>query len=315
MTSTVPGKPLKVFVSYRHLDGDWVWDRLVPCLRAGGAEVLIDAERFRPGGGVYRQMDAAQDQADRHVLVLSDAYLASGACRHEMERAVAFDPKFEHHIVQPVRRDDCAIPDVLKPADPTLYTDLRDDRDAAAWKKLLDECGAELGTTAPHWLDARDEVVRWLRDNTSVNLLVLGDGLKWRELIEDVRSRPGNELGLFDMHRGVAAARSELIRAMLAECHLPLSVRPEPHDLADFESALAARVRTRLGLLHFDMVEDPQRSNVYGTSLFTALRYQVMEKKNLVLLLQSRRAFGALCPPGHLLSTLDVKTVELKATP
>ena len=32
--------PKSVFVSYSHKQGDWVWDRLVPCLRAGGANVL-----------------------------------------------------------------------------------------------------------------------------------------------------------------------------------------------------------------------------------------------------------------------------------
>lgn len=67
---------MKVFVSYSHAQGEWVLDRLVPCLKAGGAGVLIDVERFRAGGGVHRQMDATQDQADRHVLVLSAAYLA-----------------------------------------------------------------------------------------------------------------------------------------------------------------------------------------------------------------------------------------------
>lgn len=313
MTST--GRPVKVFVSYRHLDGEWVWSRLVPCLRAGGAEVLIDEDRFRLGGGVYRQMDETQDKADRHLLVLSEAYLNSDACRHEMARAIALDPKFERHVVLPVQRGDCAIPNELKAVDPILWADLRDDRVAAPWKKLLDECGADLGTTAPHWLEARDEVARWLNDNTSVNLRVVDDRLKWRELIEDVRMRAGCAVGLVDMHRGVTATRSGLVRTMLSASGLPISVRPGPDDLADFETVLASHARTFVGLLHFDMVSDPQRSEQYGASLFTALRYQVMEKKNLVLLLQSRLPFGALCPPGHLLSTLDVKTVELKARP
>ena len=52
----------KVFVSYRHHNGPWVWDRLVPCLRCGGAEVLIDRERFKAGKAVLGQMDAVQDQ-------------------------------------------------------------------------------------------------------------------------------------------------------------------------------------------------------------------------------------------------------------
>lgn len=67
---------MRIFVSYRHSQGDWVWERLVPCLKAGGAEVLIDRERFRIGKALPGQMDALQDQADRHLLVLSLEYLA-----------------------------------------------------------------------------------------------------------------------------------------------------------------------------------------------------------------------------------------------
>jgi hypothetical protein len=35
-----------VFVSYCHAQGNKVWDRLVPCLRAGVAAVHIDRQRF-----------------------------------------------------------------------------------------------------------------------------------------------------------------------------------------------------------------------------------------------------------------------------
>jgi hypothetical protein len=45
----------KVFVSYSHQQGDWVWDRLVPVLRAGGAEVLIDREQFTAGRALLSQ--------------------------------------------------------------------------------------------------------------------------------------------------------------------------------------------------------------------------------------------------------------------
>ena len=66
--------PSRVFVSYCHSQGPWVLDRLVPVLRAGGAEVLIDRERFEAGRGVRGQMDATQDGAEIDVLILSPDY-------------------------------------------------------------------------------------------------------------------------------------------------------------------------------------------------------------------------------------------------
>ena len=87
-----------VFVSYAHRDGAWVLDRLVPVLKAAGVEVAVDVERFRVGGSVVGQMDAAQDGAEKSLLVLSAAYLASDYCRHEMRRAVARDAGFSEWL-------------------------------------------------------------------------------------------------------------------------------------------------------------------------------------------------------------------------
>lgn len=71
----------RIFISYSHKQGEWVWKNLVPCLKAGGAEVRIDIERFRAGKEVVAQMDAEQDAADLSVLVLSPEYLASAMCQ------------------------------------------------------------------------------------------------------------------------------------------------------------------------------------------------------------------------------------------
>src|SRR5262249_4613237 len=158
--------------SYRHSDGAWVWTRLKPCLDAGEAEVLIDRERFQAGRAVVGQMDAIQDQAQVHVLIITKEYLASDYCRHEMDRAVALDPDFRSGIVIPVRRDDHRTwPRQLTRSNP-LYVSLRDDADASQWGLLLRACGVDLGTTALAWLKARDEVVRWLERHASVNLVV-----------------------------------------------------------------------------------------------------------------------------------------------
>jgi hypothetical protein len=78
----------RVFISYSHKQGDWVWDRMVPCLKAGGANVLIDREQFEAARALNRQMDEVQDRADLNVLVFSPDYLTSKPCQREMKRAI-----------------------------------------------------------------------------------------------------------------------------------------------------------------------------------------------------------------------------------
>ena len=78
----------KFFISYSHTQRKWVLAKLVPCLRAGGSEVLIDRERFSAGQTVLGQMDRTQDEADVNLPMLSPDYFSSNYCIHEMKRAV-----------------------------------------------------------------------------------------------------------------------------------------------------------------------------------------------------------------------------------
>lgn len=300
--------PKSVFVSYSHQQGEWVGDRLVPCLRAGGAEVLIDRERFAAGRAVVGQMDATQDAADVHVLVLTPEYLASDFCRHEMERAIATDPDFERSTVVPVRRAGGPLPDAIGGPNP-LCADLRDDGAAEPWDLVLGACGADLGTAAPVWLRARDEVRRYLERGQSVNL-VTGPGVAWRPLIADLRRGELTDLATVDLEKPAVYERRGLVAEILRALGATAPVPAEPGDLAVLERTLEARSRPiRLALTHFDS------ASRYDVDLFRALRYLVMDSRSLVLLAQSRRPFAAFLPTEHPLSELDVRAVELPGRP
>jgi hypothetical protein len=303
---------MKVFVSYNHAQGDWVLDRLVPCLKAGGAEVLIDVERFRAGRGVGPQMDDAQDQADRQVLVLSAEYLASTYCHHEMQRAIAQDPKFEHHIVQPVKRGDIKLPNAIKLPDP-IYVDLRDDTKPAPWALLLRECKSPLGTTAPDWLATRDALRKKLDNRRSVNFVVQR-GVKWRGLIDDIMVRPGKSFPLIHMNAGEVVRRSNFIETILAALGAPQNLRRSSEDLAILSRVIGQRTFTQLALLNFDYVKGRRG---YDADLHGALRYLIREAtpSRLQLLVQSHAPFAELLPGAEFISEDFLDPVFLQAQP
>lgn len=299
--------PSKVFVSYCHRQGPWVWDRLVPVLRAGGAEVLIDRERFAAGRGVRGQMDGTQDAAEVNVLILSPEYLASEYCVHEMERAIARDPGFENGAVVPVKRIDVPLPGAIRQPNP-LDIDLTDDRAMEPWGLLLHACGADVGTDAPAWLAARDEARRLLRRGQSINLLVQGE-VAWRELLADLRQDELADLAQVNLEKGTTASRRGLATEILRALGMTAPVPPEPEDLGVLDRLLAERRRSLLALTHFDLAANRP---AYGVDLFSALRYLVMESRQLVLLVQSRKPFASLLPADHPLSTINLQTVELR---
>ncbi len=189
----------KVFISYNHNQVEWVKNRLVTSLEAGGADVLVDYHEFAAGRTVIGQIDSTQDKADVHILVLTDEYLASGPCQHEMERAIKLDPDFQKGIVLPVKRSNCQLPDSMCGPNMPLYVNLQNDKDAVAdWDKLMDACEANLGATVPDWLKSRDDIQRYIEGGDSVNLVTYGK-VKWRELLDHIKKDYFDNFGIIDV--------------------------------------------------------------------------------------------------------------------
>ena len=191
---------------------------------------------------------------------------------------------------------------------------MRDDRRDAEWDKLLAACGADLGAAAPYWLDVRDELRQLLLQDYSVNLVVNGDRVAWRAMIQHLADEHLPGLVQVDMNSGHTTTRPGLLREMLGGGRGNAVLPASPDDLSRFQEIVEARPGlTRVALLHFDVVIH----RTYGIDLFSTLRYLASERRKIVLLVQSRQPFDSLLPPdaATLRSWLDLKTVELLGRP
>lgn len=302
-----------VFISYNHQQqGEWVWDRLVPCLRAGGVRVVIDRERFRAGRQLDSEIEAAQKAARFQLLVLSPNYLTNAYCQQEMARAIALDPTFEKGLVLPVVRQDGALPAAITEPD-LLRIDLQDDGDAAQWQRLLTDLGIDLGIDAPRWLRARDRVRRFLERNQSVNLVVPQNHVKWKPLIAHLEETAFPGLVTIDLENPATSSRRALVQEILRSCGVTTPVPPPPEDLVALRRVPASRGGIKLAMIHFDLAA---YRPTYDVDLFAALRYLVTEARKLVLLIHSRAPFETLIPADHPLSPLSstaLQTVELRS--
>lgn len=304
----------KVFVSYSHKQGRWVLERLVPILKAAGCgEVLIDKDRFTAGRGVKGQMDSTQDQTEVSLLVLTPDYLASGYCRHEMDRAIAADPGFSHGKVLPVKRMDCDMSAFQRPADPPLWVDLTNDRDPSPWALLLRTLGADqLQAEVPHWLDVRDQIVQKFCDqHRSVNLVIHGEP-NWRALLDHIKEAWLTKLAVVNLDDPRTSSLQGLVTQILAACGCRVEVPKGTRSVEALSAIESAPDKRFLCLTHFENVL--ARKKVYGVDLFKALRHFVSDDRKLVLLVESRTSFRELLPKDHDFSRLNPDTIELRGS-
>ena len=302
----------KVFISYSHNQVEWVRKRLVPSLEAGGAVILIDYREFVAGRAAIGQMDSTQDRADVHILVLTDDYLTSKYCQHEMNRAIKLDPDFQNGIVLPVMRSNCQLPDSMRGTNMPIYVDLQNDKDAVAhWDKLMDASEANLGTTVPEWLKARDDIQMYIKRGDSVNLVTYGK-VKWRELLDHIKKDYFNDFGTIDVESPGVTTRKALVEEILVQCGVRTSVSGGlGEDLVTLGRVLSLKASpSRLIIKRFHQVKIRQ---YYDLELFSALRNLITESRKLVLLIQSRIPFIELLPHDHPMSSItNLKTIELR---
>lgn len=302
---------MKVFISYAHINGDWVLNRLQPVLEAAGVEVVIDRERFKSGPPVKGQMDGAQDKADKSLLVLTPEYLQSEFCMHEMDRALSRNSASDGQHVVPIVRGSVDMPDAIEPL---LWTDLIDDRNHDAWNLLMRACESTLSVTAPVWLESRDRVLRHLQNGQSVNLVTSKNaGNAWRTLVSHLNDHLP-QLGLLDLMSGAVNTRPGFVRKFLDACQASREVPGRPDDLTVLDEAVKRKeIPPIVALTHFEIA--PGRASEFDNDLFYAIRHLIDERK-LTLLIQSReKHFAELLPPDHVLSFIDIRTVPLSTGP
>ncbi|MBT9317305.1 TIR domain-containing protein [Leptothoe spongobia] len=107
------------FVSYNSADRAWAeWIAWV--FEEKGYSVIIQAWDFRPGGNFILDMQRATE-AERTVMVLSDAYLQASYTQPEWAAAFKQDPESEARKLLPIRVSPCQPQGMLAPV---VYVDL-----------------------------------------------------------------------------------------------------------------------------------------------------------------------------------------------
>lgn len=99
-----------VFISYSHKDKAWVDEVLVRTLSANGIDVLIDSDDFVGGATSIENMTSAVENAQRTLVVLTDAWVKSEWTTFEGLLSVQTDPTGSKGKLIPILRQKCDPP-------------------------------------------------------------------------------------------------------------------------------------------------------------------------------------------------------------
>ncbi len=101
------------FISYNKADKAWAeWIGWI--LKEAGNSVVVQAWDFRPGANFALEMDAAMEESERTIAVLSQEYLNAEYTHPEWAAAFADDPGGKKRTLVPVRVGDCKLKGLLK---------------------------------------------------------------------------------------------------------------------------------------------------------------------------------------------------------
>jgi len=110
-----------VFISYSHVDRDWVWDELLPRLEQAGLRVCIDDRDFEIGTPSLINMERAVDNSRHTLAVLTPAWLESQWAEFESLLVGSTDPAGRRRRLFPFILKCCNLPpriNALTPANP-----------------------------------------------------------------------------------------------------------------------------------------------------------------------------------------------------
>ena len=128
-----------VFISYSHVNKEWVRCELLPCLEAAGLRVCIDYRDFAIGLPVISNIERAVDDSRHTLVLLTPGYVASEWCELEILLVGTGDPAGRRRRLLPVLLESCSLPkriDALTHADFTRLDDRAEELDRLL-KQLL----------------------------------------------------------------------------------------------------------------------------------------------------------------------------------
>lgn len=125
-----------VFISYSHVDEDWVEHTLLKTLEDAGLRACIDFRDFAVGRPAIINMQDAASQSRHTILVVTEAWIKSEWTLFESLLTRTKDPAGLTQRTIPLRLDRVELPDFISMLTWVDFT--REDRREIAWKRLFD---------------------------------------------------------------------------------------------------------------------------------------------------------------------------------